>query len=349
MKAALFAYSRRGCALARKVLAAFPGAAGEAYAPERFGEEGFLPTEKPSREFYGEIFRRVDAMVFVGAAGIAVREIAPHVRSKVTDPAVLSVDELGHFVIPLLSGHIGGANDLALGLADALGATAAVTTATDVNGRFSVDAWAARNGYALSSMAAAKAVSAAILEGDVPLCSDLPVTTPLAPGLIFGSSGRVGIYVGWEKKEPFDVTLRLIPRVLHLGLGCRRGTEAAAIRKAVEGALEKAGVDGDAVACAASIDLKKDEKGLLEYCERMGWPLRFYPAEQLRAVPGTFTPSAFVESVTGVDNVCERSALLGAERLILKKTALEGVTVALAAEKTEVRFGEAERCGAGPR
>ncbi len=339
MKLAIFAYSRRGCALARRVLAALPAAEGACYTLERFEEEGFLPISQPSQPFYGELFQNMDALVFVGAAGIALRSVAPHVRSKKTDPAVLCLDERGTWVIPLLSGHIGGANALARTLADALGAQCVITTATDVNHRFSVDTWATENGYALSSMPAAKAVSAAILEGDVPFLSDLPVGTDPAPGLTPGEAGKIGVYIGWERKEPFETTLRLVPKVLHLGLGCRRGTEEETIRAAVEGTLEQAEIDPAAVKCAASIDLKKDEAGLLAFCEHKGWPVSFYTAEELKALPGDFTPSAFVAQVTGVDNVCERAALMGADRLILHKTAVNGVTVALAAEKSEVRFG----------
>ena len=339
MKLAVFAYSRRGCALAGRVRAALPDSEGACYTLQRFEEPGFLPIPQPSQPFYGELFQTMDALVFVGAAGIAVRSIAPHVRSKKTDPAVLCLDERGNWVIPLLSGHIGGANALAKTLAKALDARCVLTTATDVNHRFSVDTWATENGYALSSMSAAKAVSAAILEGDVPLLSDLPVSGDLAPGLMRGSSGSVGIYIGWEKKEPFDTTLRLVPKVLRLGLGCRRGTEEEKIRSAVDGVLEAQGIDPAAIRCAASIDLKKDEEGLLRFCGHRGWPVSFYSAEELQAVPGEFTPSEFVAKITGVDNVCERAALLGAEKLILHKTAVNGVTVALAAEKTEVRFG----------
>ena len=339
MKLAIFAYSRRGCILARRVMAALPGAEGECYTLSRFEEAGFLPIPQPSQPFYGELFQGMDALIFVGAAGIAVRSIAPHVRSKKTDPAVLCLDERGSWVIPLLSGHIGGANALARTLAEALGAQCVLTTATDVNHRFSVDTWATENGYVLSSMPAAKAVSAAILERDVPFLSDLPVLTDPAPGLSPGEGGSVGIYIGWEKKEPFDTTLRLTPRVLHLGVGCRRGTAEEAIRAAVDGVLEERGIDPAAICCAASIDLKKDEEGLLAFCRRRGWPVRFYTAEELKALPGDFTPSEFVAKITGVDNVCERAALMGAERLIVHKTALNGVTVALAAEKREVRFG----------
>ncbi len=339
MKLAVFAYSRRGCALARRVVAALPDAEGDLFTLPRFEEEGFLPIPQPSRPFYGELFGEKDALIFVGAAGIALRSVAPHVRSKKTDPAVLCLDELGTWVIPLLSGHIGGANALARTLSEALEAQCVITTATDVNRRFSVDTWATENGYALSSMAAAKAVSAAILEGDVPFLSSLPVLTDPAPGLTPGEAGSLGIYIGWEKKEPFDTTLRLVPKTLHIGIGCRRGTSEETIREAVEETLAAAGIDSAAVRCAASIDLKKDEAGLLAFCERRGWPLSFYTAEELKALPGDFTPSEFVAKVTGVDNVCERAALLGAEKLILHKTAVNGVTVALAAEKTEVRFG----------
>ena len=339
MRIAVFAYSRRGCALARRVLAALPDAEGECYTLPRFEEAGFRPIPQPSRPFYGELFGTMDALIFVGAAGIALRSVAPHVRSKKTDPAVLCLDELGTWVIPLLSGHIGGANALARTLGSALGAQCVITTATDVNRRFSVDTWATENGYALSSMAAAKAVSAAILEGDVPFLSDLPVLTEPAPGLTPGEKGSVGVYIGWEIKEPFDTTLRLVPKVLHLGVGCRRGTEEEAIRTAVEGTLAAVGIDPAAIRCAASIDLNKDEGGLLAFCEHKAWPIAFYSAEELKALPGDFTPSEFVAKVTGVDNVCERAALMGAEKLILHKTAVNGVTVALAAEKTEVRFG----------
>jgi cobalt-precorrin 5A hydrolase len=339
MKLAIFAYSRRGCALARRVKAALPEAEGACYTLERFAEAGFLSIPQPSLPFYGELFQSMDALIFVGAAGIAVRSIAPHVRSKKTDPAVLCLDERGTWVIPLLSGHIGGANALARTLAETLGAQCVLTTATDVNHRFSVDTWATENGYVLSSMPAAKAVSAAILEGDVPFLSELPVLTDPAPGLTPGIAGSVGVYIGWEKKEPFATTLRLVPKALHLGVGCRRGTEEAAIRAAVDGVLERENIDPAAVCCAASIDLKKDEEGLLAFCEHRGWPVRFYTAEELKALPGDFTPSEFVAKITGVDNVCERAALMGAERLIVHKTAVNGVTVALAAEKREVRFG----------
>lgn len=338
MKVAVFAYSRQGCKTARRVMEHFAGHEVQPYTMARFEEEGFGHICRPSKPFYGPIFNEVDAMIFVGSVGIAVREIAPHVRDKSTDPAVVSIDELAMFSVPLLSGHIGGANDLALELAQALGATPVITTATDINKRFSVDAWAARKGYAIASLSRAKTVSATILEQDVPLSCDFPIVTGLPRGVVAGETGDVGIRISICKDEPFERTLRLIPPVLHLGIGCRKGTDAQTIREAVKAVLEKHNIDIRALKCAASIDLKANEEGLLEFCREQELPVQFYSAEELKAVPGTFTSSEFVQSVTGVDNVCERSALIGAEELIVKKTALNGVTVALAAEHLEVRF-----------
>ena len=339
MKIAVFAYSRQGCKTARRVIAYFAGHEIQAYTMARFEEPGFGSITRPSKPFYGPIFSSVDAMVFVGSTGIAVREIAPHVRDKATDPAVVSIDELGRFCVPLLSGHIGGANDLALELANALDATPVITTATDINKRFSVDAWAARNGYEIASLSRAKAVSAAILEQDIPLQCDYPIMTKLPGGVILGDSGAVGIRISVYRDEPFERTLRLIPQILHLGIGCRKGTDISVIREAVDTVLKENNIDHRAVKCVASIDLKAEEAGLLAYCQEQKLPVIFFSAEELKAVPGEFTPSVFVQSITGVDNVCERAALIGAEKLIVKKTARNGVTVALAEEHWEVHFG----------
>ena len=336
MRAAIFAFSRQGCLTARRIMEAYPDVTWQSYTMERFAEPGFLPI---TPKCYGERFSSAETLVFVGSCGIAVRKIAPFVHDKRTDPAVICVDELGTFVIPLLSGHIGRANALARRMAEALTATAVITTATDINRKFSVDTWATEHGCAISSMKLAKAVSAAILEGDIPLQSDFPLVGTLPNGVISGETGNLGIYLTVSDKEPFENTLRLIPKVLHLGIGCRRGTEKEAIERAVTQVFKENGLDFRAVQSAASIDLKKDEEGLLSFCEEQNIPIRFYSAVELEAVPGEFTPSPFVRKVTGVDNVCERAALIGADHLIVKKTACHGVTVAVATEKWEVHFG----------
>lgn len=338
MNAVMIAYSRQGCRTARRI-AGVLGDSPRLYTAQRLSGGEFLPIPTPSQDFFGTIFSQSDTVIFVCSCGIALRHIAPHLRGKEVDPAVIVVDELGNFVIPILSGHIGGANALARTIAAALNATAVITTATDINHRFSVDTWATENNCVISSLAQAKAVSAAILEGDVPMVCDFPIATALPAGVSTGSGGQVGFCISYRTSEPFSNTLRLIPRILHLGIGCRRGTTAQQIESAVQSVLDAGGIDPRAVKCAASIDLKADEPGLAEFCAGHQLPLFFYSAQELNQLPGAFTPSEFVSGITGVDNVCERAACVGAECLIVKKTARDGVTVALAAEHWEVSFG----------
>lgn len=335
----IFAYSRQGCRTAEKIIDFFLRETVQAYTMEKFQIPGFKPIPRPSAELYREKFSSDDALIFVGSCGIAVRQIAPYVKDKKTDPAVLCVDELGKYVIPLLSGHIGGANALAVRLGEKLNALPVVTTATDINGKFSVDAWAARNGFIISSMQLAKEVSAGILEEKIPIFSRFPVKGDYPKGTVSSESGALGVALTWKKESPFHKTLRLIPRVLHLGIGCRKGTGKEAIAAAVDQVLKEYAIDPRAICCAASIDLKAQEQGLLDYCSENGIPITFYTAGELNAVPGEYTPSAFVSSVTGVDNVCERSAMVGADRMIVRKTACNGVTVAVAEEYREVYFG----------
>lgn len=338
MSIAVFTYSRKGMQTALKLADQFQNVIIALFAPERTAEDPFFPIPVPSKEFYGEQFQKNEALIFVGACGIAVRSIAPFIRSKQSDPAVLCIDEQGRFVIPILSGHIGGANRLAEKLAAGLGAQAVITTATDINKKFSVDEWAVRNGLIIDNMTRAKEISAAILEEDIALSCMLPLGSALPNGLVLKEEGSAGIFIGWEKREPFGKTLRLVPRNLHLGIGCRKGTAAETIDKAVTGVLTRYNIDRRALKCAASIDLKAGEPGLLEFCRTAGLPLSCYSAEELLAVPGEFAHSDFVESVTGVDNVCERAAMTNADRLIIPKTVCEGVTVAIAAEMKEVCF-----------
>ena len=338
MKIALFAYSRQGCKTARRVLESFKDREIRAFTMERFLEPGFAPIPRPPQSFYGTLFDWADALIFIGSCGIAVREIAPYVKSKLTDPAVIAVDELARFAVPLLSGHIGGANALAMELADLLGATPVITTATDINRKFSVDTWAARQGLYIASLSAAKHISARILEAPVPICSDFPIVTALPEGTAEGASGEIGICISCGTREPFDETLLLVPPILHLGIGCRRGTSREAIEAAVNQVCREHGIHPKAIKQAASIDLKAGEAGLLEYCEKRSLPVSFYTAQELGAIPGEFTSSERVLRVTGVDNVCERAAMMGAEKLLVRKTAMDGVTVAIALEHWEVRF-----------
>lgn len=343
MRGAVLSFSRQGAALGRRIIALLgdQGIEADFYTtPKYLEQQGDLPIEGGLSRLMEVLFTKVGLVVFVGSCGIAVRGIAPCLKSKIHDPAVLVVDDQANFVISLVSGHIGGANRYARQLAEALNATPVITTATDVNARFSVDAWAAENKLHIDSLKAAKELSAVILERDVALQSDFEIISALPSGVKLAESGDVGICISSFRKKPFDTTLLLVPKALHIGIGCRRGTPLKAIEEAVKQVIKEHRLHPRGIKSVASIDLKQDEAGLLAFIEKHQYQSTFYSAETLAAVQGEFSPSDFVQSVTGVDNVCERSALrasLGG-RLLVKKNVLNGVTVAVAEENLQVNF-----------
>lgn len=296
----------------------------------------------------GEKFSDSDALIFIGATGIAVRSIAPYVVSKKSDPAVLVIDECGKFVISLLSGHLGGANELTLKAAEILQAVPVVTTATDLHHRFAVDVFAKRNNCSIFNMKAAKEVSAALLAGKkVGFYSEFPVKGELPEGLIRCAGGQehteadCGIAVTVHTScRPFPSTTQVVPKCLTLGMGCRRGKDAQGISEAAQKVLDRSGFYKEAFEQIASIDLKKDEQGILSLSKDWQIPFVTYAENELKQVPGEFTPSPFVKKITGVDNVCERSAVLASDngRLIQKKTGENGVTTAVAAREWRIHF-----------
>lgn len=302
-------------------------------------------------EWTGRQFAEADAIIFIGACGIAVRSIAPYVKSKKTDPAVLVVDECGKYVISLLSGHLGGANELTKETAELLDAVPVITTATDLHHRFSVDVFAQKHNLGIYPLRAAKEFSAALLAGErVGFYSDYEWDGELPEGLVVcdqkGRTGsgerlRLGMAVTIRRDcQPFAYTVWVIPRIVTLGMGCRKGKEAESIRLAAQIALEQSGIFRDALQRIASIDLKKEEPGFLALARQWKLPFLTYTEEELRSVEGDFEPSEFVKQVTGVDNVCERSAVLasGYGKVIQKKLGADGVTTALAVRDWRLCF-----------
>ena len=299
-----------------------------------------------------EHFQKDDGMIFVGACGIAVRSIAPQVASKKSDPAVLVVDECGQFVISLLSGHLGGANALTLETAEILEAQPIVTTATDLHKRFAVDVFAKKNGCEIFFMKAAKEVSAALLAGEsVGFYSEFPFEGSLPEGLTAcsadgtpfdgGTAPEIGVAVTIHPScLPFASTTQVVPPAVTLGMGCRKNKETEVILREAENCLREADIYRQAVGNLASISLKKDEPGLNALAEEWKIPFITYTEEELKEVEGEFTPSAFVRTITGVENVCERSAVLasGNGSLIRNITGRQGVTTALGLRKWEVHF-----------
>lgn len=289
----------------------------------------------------GEQFAKSDALIFVGACGIAVRAISPYVEDKRTDPAVLVVDERGSFIIPILSGHIGGANELASLAAERTKATAVITTATDINSKFSVDMFAKNHGLLISDMQAAKAVSADILAGEpVGLFSDFAISGRIPKELLSNTMCRHNIWITISKKgkrAEMDLRmLRLIPRCVSIGLGCRRGTPVEKLKEVLAEAMEKNHLDEKSVCALSSIDIKKEEAGLVGLAQSMKAPFLTYPKEELEAVPGAFSDSQVVRQTVGIGNVCERAAMAAClevsrnSHLLFSKWARDGVTVAAA-------------------
>ena len=298
----------------------------------------------------GEQFQEADGIVFIGACGIAVRSIAPFIRDKRTDPAVVSIDETGRFAVPLLSGHLGGANALAKTAAEILGACPVITTATDLNRKFAVDLFAAENGLMIDDMKAAKEISADILAGEpVGFFSEFPIVaenekeTDWIPKGCRREKAEKNIRITVKEREPdwAEEDLILRPRALCLGVGCRRGIETKRLKDTVFQALAKANLSPAAVKTLATIDLKSDEKAIRQLAEERGWELRLFSAEELNAVQGSFSGSDFVQKTVGVDNVCERAALaaLPGGRLVMEKKAENGVTAAAAVGKVRIAAG----------
>ena len=347
MKAVIFSYTRRGANLSLRIRECLQALDYETnvYTTEKYLEvDSSLKKSVGCKEAARQAFQDDQVIVYIGSCGIAVRAVAPYVKNKTVDPAVISVDERGRFVIPLLSGHIGGANGIALKIAHEINAQAVITTATDINGLFAVDEWATKNNVHIGSMYAAKEVAAALVDGEsVGLISKYEVDGEIPTGIVRNKKARVGIAIGDnDELKPFPVTLNLMPRIYYLGIGCRRDKAMEDIEQLVLSQLSELKINIEAIAGIASVDLKKDEKGLLAFAEKYRLPISFYTAADLESQQGEFSSSEFVQSIVGVSNVCERSAVAASEggSIILSKTSQNGVTLAIAKKDWLINFSK---------
>ncbi len=287
-----------------------------------------------------EHFSTNDALIFIGAIGIALRAIAPYIKTKTKDPAVVVVDELGQFSIPILSGHIGGANELVLQIADDLGSIPVITTATDINNVFAVDTWAKGQGLQILNPQCIKLVSSKLLKGEsVHIKSDYPIQGNLPKNVYLNdledSNAGYDVIITHKdlENECKNDTLLLVPQIITVGIGCRKDISFEAIESSILNILESENYHILAINALASIDKKANEKGILEFGKKYDLPFNTYSAEELNSLEGDFTKSEFVKSVVEVDNVCERSAIMESNgKLIRRKDTCDGagVTVALA-------------------
>ena len=290
-----------------------------------------------------------DALLFIGACGVAVRAIAPNLTDKMHDVPVLVMDEEGQYVIPILSGHVGGANELAREFADLMDARPVITTATDVQKKFAVDLFAKRNHLEIMNKDGIAKVSAKALAGEqltiavraqniecyhpkfCEVCEEdfteaenqllreasmhkqdqevCGVELPLRL-VPYVKNQQIDIVVS-EMPDNKNALIWLRPKRYVVGMGCRKNKASEELLAFYQETLEQAMVEPGEVYALASIDKKKDEPGLLAISERMRIPFFTYTAEELNRVGACVHSSEFVKAQVGVDNVCERAALAG--------------------------------------
>ena len=291
MRIAILAVTEKGIELAEKIS---EGVGGQIFIKGRDFER--------MKIFVEEIFTKFDALIFICATGIAVRMIAPHIVSKLSDPAVIVIDELGRNVISLLSGHVGGANDLTLKISAQIGANPVITTATDVEEKFAADNFASKLGLIPEPKDAIKAINTAILRGEE----------------IYLTAG--------------DVRLNLIPKNLICGIGCRRGVSIEKISNAVNDACKIINQPVERIKIFATVDIKRDEKSLIDFVKNLGREIKFFNVNELaeKILEYKLDESDFVKKNIGVGNVCEAAALCVAKgKFALPKTKFDEVTIAL--------------------
>ncbi len=364
MDYSIICFTKKGLKAAKKVsdLITKKGGKGfELYVKSTRVEEcdDFTKTDLSVSDWASEAMRRKRVLLFVGACGIAIRAIAPHIESKLSDSPVLVVDEDARFVIPLLSGHYGRANEIAKRMAADLGAIAVVTTATDINEKFAIDVFARKNGLAITDKDSIKVISSKILAGErivlavdnerITEDSKIPDEVNVVPRFrsMYDATKagfadeRVDVTIG---KTSNGATMHLKPLKYVVGVGCRKDTDPAILKKFVDGILADNDIDISDVLCIASIDLKADERALIDYSNDNKLPFFTFTSDELQRISGEFTSSVFVKETTGVDNVCERAAICacneyedGAE-LILKKVSDNGITAAIAKRDWRIKF-----------
>ncbi len=291
-----------------------------------------------SGKFSGQ-WRHTKNIICIMATGIVVRTVAPLLKDKKTDPAVVVIDEKGLFVISLLSGHIGGANALAKKIAGFLGAQPVITTASDLQGRLALDLWAIENNLHIEDFEKLKKLSAKIVNGQrVKVKTDYPFGAGQAPGefVIVESAEDAEVIITGRVMNGDALFLR--PKNLFVGIGCNRGTPKGEIREALDSILQRERLSPDSIRCICTIDLKKDEEGLLDFAGDAGLGIEFFPNHDLNdtALKYNIKESKAVKAATGAVAVAEPAAISGAEKgfndcaLIIPKEKRRNVTLAIA-------------------
>ncbi len=347
MKIAIIAITRNGARIGaqlRKGLGTSELFVSRKYAGQ--AGKGAVQFDGELRELVGKLWQEYEGFVFIMAAGIVVRMIAPHLEGKETDPAVVVMDDAAKFAISLLSGHLGGANELASRCAFLTGAREVITTATDANDLPSFDMLAKDNRWEIEDLSRVKLLNSLLLDDEeIAVTDNTGLVRPYFHGrgrLVFHDtfvtalrSGARGILFVTSSIIPpqlqSDRLLVLRPKSLVLGIGCNSGTDADEIGAVVTGQMKRLFLSHASLHCIATAEAKRHEEGLLEYAERLGVPLLFFASDQLNAVAAPSPPSEHALAAIGAAGVAEPAALLASGgSLILKKVKSGNVTLAIA-------------------
>lgn len=285
---------------------------------------GYTYIDSKIDRWAAEQMQNKSTLIFIGACGIAVRAIASSVKNKLYDSPVIVIDELGKYVIPILSGHMGGANELSNLISKQINAVSVITTATDINEKFSVDVFAKENNLAILNKDGIAKVSAKVLSDKIITVSADSffrewLTLENFEFVKYPPDRPVDILISRDNDiEKYDAKLYLKPKQFILGIGCKKNTTCENIELAISESLKETKIDRNEIRMIASVDLKKHEPGILKWCNQNRIDFVTYTAEELLSLEGEFTASAFVKEMVGVDNVCERAAVLGCKRELQK-------------------------------
>ena len=278
----------------------------------------------------GKQFNRYDAHIFIMATGIVIRKIAPLIKSKDVDPAVVVIDEQERFVISLLSGHLGGANELASDLAQQFSLLPIITTSSDITGKIAIDTLSQKMNCEMENLEKAKNITSLIVDNK-------KVDILLPKNVTFGENGNSEGVVITSNKENIEV-MRLYPKNLILGIGCRRGTLKEDILKAVDILMKKYNLSYKSIRKIATVDVKADEIGLMDAAKELGHELIIIDRSEILTVESNFKGSEFVKKQIGVTCVSEPCAYLASNKngkFIEQKFIYNGITISIYEEKFE--------------
>ncbi len=298
-----------------------------------------------SRELDGGIrlavkraWEKYDGIIFISATGIATRLIAPYIEHKTKDPAIIVIDDLGRYVISLLSGHIGGANEIASYIGMEIGGLPIVTTASDARGFQSIDIFAKENGYHMENMKSITRLTSMMVDGkkigfysedrptlDYPSLEILESLEDIddIDGLIIVSSERLMVDIPYTN---------LVPKNINIGIGCRKDMEGDRIITAIEEVLSELNISNKAIKSIGTVEIKKYEQGIIDTARYYDCPLKIFTIEDIKVVEDRFEKSQFVKDTIGVYSVAEPCAYLLGGEFISMKTKHNGITISITKE-----------------